>query len=70
MGLVEQYEVVQNFEILSNRLLLKVKKKFRPACLNLLYLKLNKGTAISTNQKKVIPPANNMALCTLGICSK
>ena len=25
---------------------------------------------IMSNQKKVMPPANNKALCTLGICSK
>jgi hypothetical protein len=47
-----------------------VKKKLSPACFNLLYLKLNKGTANSINQKEVIPPANNNARCKLGMVSK
>jgi hypothetical protein len=51
-------------------MVVKVKKKLSPACFNLLYLKLKRGTANYTNQKDVIPPANNNARCKLGMVSK
>jgi hypothetical protein len=40
------------------------------ACRHFLYLNLNKGTALSSNQKKVNPQTKIKLLCDDGIVSK
>ena len=47
-----------------------VKNMLTPACLNLLYLKLKSGTALSTSQKKVMPPTKIRARCEDGMALK
>ena len=51
-------------------IVVKVKNKLIPACLNLLYLKLKRGAAISINQKKVMPPTKITERCDEGIVEK
>ncbi len=47
-----------------------VKKILIDACFHLLYLNLNKGTALSISQKRVMPPARINARCSEEMVSK
>jgi hypothetical protein len=51
-------------------IVVRVKKRFIPACCHLLYLNFTKGTAVSISQKKAIPPAKIKARCEDGIVEK
>jgi hypothetical protein len=51
-------------------IVVNVKKMLSAACFVLLYWNLNKGTADSMIQKKLMPPASINARCKLGIVSK